>query len=173
MKLTIPNFLISSFRTNHAGETGAVFIYKAILMVSRDNEVIDFSKNHLKTESEHLRMIEDILEKKFRSKLIPLWKIAGFLTGFIPSLFGKNFVFATIYYVESFVEKHYEQQIKSLGSIKKYTHIKRFIKKLQDDEVSHKNEARFSAKKFSTLQVLWGSIINSGSSFAVKLSKKI
>ena len=95
------------------------------------------------------------------------------MTGFIPSLFGKNFIFATIYYVESFVEKHYEQQIKSLGSIKKYTHIKKFIKKLQDDEVSHKNEARFSAKKFSTLQVLWGRVINSGSSFAVKLSKKI
>ena len=171
MKLTIPDFLISSFRTNHAGETGAVFIYKAILMVSRDHED-RFFKNHLKTESEHLRMIEEILEKKYRSKLIPLWKVAGFLTGFIPSLFGKNFIFATIYYVESFVEKHYEQQIKSLGSIKKYTHIKKFIKKLQDDEVSHKNEARFSAKKFSTLQVLWGRVINSGSSFAVKLSKK-
>ena len=57
MKLTIPDFLISSFRTNHAGETGAVFIYKAILMVSRDHEIIDFSKNHLKTESEHLRTV--------------------------------------------------------------------------------------------------------------------
>ena len=68
MKLTIPDFLIPSFRTNHAGETGAVFIYKAILMVSRDSEVIDFSKSHLKTESEHLRIIEEILEKKYRSK---------------------------------------------------------------------------------------------------------
>ena len=67
MKLTIPDFLISSFRTNHAGETGAVYIYKAILMVSRDHEVLDFSKSHLKTESEHLRMIEEILEKKNRS----------------------------------------------------------------------------------------------------------
>ena len=173
MKLTIPDFLISSFRTNHAGETGAVFIYKAILMVSRDHEVIDFSKNHLKTESEHLRMIEEILEKKYRSRLIPLWKVAGFLTGFIPSLLGKNFIFATIYYVESFVEKHYEQQIKSLGSIKKYTHIKRFIKKLQDDEVSHKNEARFSAKNFLHYKFFGEGVINSGSSFAVKLSKKI
>ena len=75
MKLTIPDFLIPSFRTNHAGETGAVFIYKAILMVSRDHEVIDFSKNHLKTESEHLRMIEDILEKKFRSKLVEMQEL--------------------------------------------------------------------------------------------------
>ena len=32
---------------------------------------------------------------------------------------------------------------------------------------------RFSVKKFSTLQVLWGRIRNSGSSIAVKLSKKI
>ena len=52
MKLTIPDFLIPSFRTNHAGETGAVFIYKAIQMVYRDCEVSDFSKCHLKTDSE-------------------------------------------------------------------------------------------------------------------------
>ena len=28
MKLTIPDFLIPSFRTNHAGETGAVLYIK-------------------------------------------------------------------------------------------------------------------------------------------------
>ena len=85
-----PKYLIPMLRTDHAGETGAVFIYRAILMVARDDEIICFAKKHLKTESEHLILIEQILEKKYRSKLIPLWKIAGFLTGFLPSFFGKK-----------------------------------------------------------------------------------
>ena len=103
VNFTLPKFMIPMFRTNHAGETGAVFIYKAILLVSRDKNIIDFSKKHLKTESKHLQLIESILDKKDRSKLIFLWKLLGFLTGLIPSLIGKKFIYATIFYVESFV----------------------------------------------------------------------
>ena len=45
MKLTIPDFLISSFRTNHAGETGAVFIYKAIPAIKKTKGILHvFSK---------------------------------------------------------------------------------------------------------------------------------
>ena len=59
----IPSYLILSLRTNHAGETGAVCIYKAILLISKDNEVVNFAEKHLKTETEHLLLIERILEK--------------------------------------------------------------------------------------------------------------
>ena len=41
----IPTFLIPHFRSNHAGEIGAVFIYKGILTVSKDPEVRDFHTN--------------------------------------------------------------------------------------------------------------------------------
>ena len=64
-----------------------------------------------------------------------------FLTGFIPSLIGKKFIFATIFYVESFVEKHHQEQIEMIKNKKKYSQLKNVIKKLQDDEISHKNEA--------------------------------
>ena len=57
----IPNIIIPDLRTNHAGETGAVYIYKGILLVSKDKEVIEFSKNHLLTEKNHLELIENIL----------------------------------------------------------------------------------------------------------------
>ena len=59
----IPNFLIPFFRTNHAGETGAVFIYKGILKLSKDKDIISFSKRHLITEADHLRTIERLLPK--------------------------------------------------------------------------------------------------------------
>ena len=169
----IPSYLIPFLRTNHAGETGAVYIYKAILLISKDNEVVNFAKKHLKTETEHLLLIEKILEMRHRSKLIPLWKIAGFLTGFIPSLFGKKTIFATIYFVESFVENHYQDQIDMLDSSQKHKQIRNLLKTLQDDEISHKEEAIFEAKKFNKLQKIWGKFIETGSSLAVKISMKI
>ena len=173
MKLIIPKSFIPIFRTNHAGETGAVFIYKAILMISRDKDVISFAKKHLSTEKDHLLLIEDVLEKKDRSKLIFFWKISGFLTGFIPSLLGKKFIFATIFFVESFVERHYQEQINMFNNNRKYSQLKKVIKKLQDDEVSHKNEALMEAKKFNNFHKIWGKIIERGSSIAVSMSKKI
>ena len=59
--MQIPKFMIPHLRTNHAGETGAVFIYKGILIFSRDKKLKIFAKNHLKTESEHLRLLNSIL----------------------------------------------------------------------------------------------------------------
>ena len=38
--MIIPNFIIPDLRTDHAGETGAVFIYKGILLISKDREII-------------------------------------------------------------------------------------------------------------------------------------
>ena len=38
--MLIPSIIIPDLRTDHAGETGAVSIYKGILLVSKDKEVI-------------------------------------------------------------------------------------------------------------------------------------
>ena len=107
--MQIPKFMIPHLRTNHAGETGAVFIYK-ILIFSRDKKLKIFAKNHLKTESEHLRLLNSILPLDKRSKLTFFWKICGFLTGSVPALISSKLVYITIFYVETFVEKHYQHQ---------------------------------------------------------------
>ena len=170
---TLPRFMIPLFRTNHAGETGAVFIYKGILLVSRDKDIVDFSKKHLLTESKHLQLIESILDKKDRSKLTFLWKLAGFLTGLVPALLGKRFVYATIFYVESFVEKHYQDQIDLLYNNKKFKNLSIFIKNLQDDEVDHKDEALIKTDEIKFIHSLWGFVVSKGSALAVNLSKLI
>ena len=166
----IPNFLIPYFRTNHAGETGAVFIYKGILTISKNKDIISFSKRHLETESENLKIITEILPEKYHSKLVFLWKILGFITGFFPALCGDKFVYATIYAVESFVEEHYQDQINLISKDKKYEKIKHLIKRLMDDEVDHKNEAHEKFKNLNFFQRFWSTIVRKGSSFAVKVS---
>ena len=170
------NKLLESFlRSDHAGEVGAVYIYKGILSVAKDPDLVEFSTRHLETEKEHLRKIEEILPSSKRSKLVGIWKIAGYLLGFLPSLFGPRIVFATIEAVESFVEDHYEEQLKYLRAQDNPDHVLiNLLQSCQDDEIEHKNESAIK-KKFTPgiLLNLWMKIVGWGSSSAVKVAKII
>ena len=170
---TIPDILLSHFRTNHAGETGAVYIYKGILKISNDKDIISFSRKHLETEQSHLKTIEDIFPKKEISKFIFLWKILGYLTGFIPAILGNSFIYATIYAVESFVEQHYQAQIKMIVNQKKFYKTQNLIKQLMHDEIEHKKEALTKIKNLSIFHKIWINIVTVGSIVAVRVSKLI
>jgi ubiquinone biosynthesis monooxygenase Coq7 len=170
------NSLLKAFlRSDHAGEVGAVYIYKGILKIATDSELVSFSKRHLVTEESHLRQIEAVLPKKDRSKLVGLWKIAGFLLGFIPALFGPKIVFATIEAVEAFVEEHYEEQLKYLrAQPNPNRELINLLQSCQDDEIDHKLES--AEKKNLTPGIFinfWTKIVSSGSAFAVKIAKII
>ena len=170
------NKLLESFlRSDHAGEVGAVYIYKGILSIAKDPALVEFSNRHLETEKEHLRKIEQILSPSKRSKLVRICKIAVYLLGLLPSLFGPRIVFATIEAVESFVEDHYEEQLKYLRAQDDPDEVLiNLLQSCQDDEIEHKNES--AIKKKSTpgfLLNLWMKIVGWGSSSAVKVAKII
>ena len=169
----IPNVIIPDLRTDHAGETGAVFIYKGILIVSKDKEIIEFAENHLLTEKKHLELIEKILPDNEKSKLLFLWKFLGLLTGLVPALIGKKFIYATIYYVESFVEKHYDEQILKLRKRKSSLKLIQFLEMLKNDEISHKKDSLKRFGKLSFLLRIWGKVVEIGSKTAVSISYRI
>ena len=169
----IPNVIIPDLRTDHAGETGAVFIYKGILLISKDKEIIEFAENHLLTEKKHLELIEKLLPDNEKSKLLFLWKFFGLLTGLVPALIGKKFIYATIYYVESFVEKHYDEQILKLRKRKNSLKLIQFIETLKNDEVSHKEDSLKRFDELSFLLKIWGKIVEIGSKTAVSISYRI
>ena len=173
---SLMNKLLESFlRSDHAGEVGAVYIYKGILSIAKDPVLVEFSKRHLETEREHLRKIEEVLPLSKRSKLVGIWKVAGYLLGFLPSLLGPRIVFATIEAVESFVEDHYEEQLKYLRAQNDPDQaLIDLLQSCQDDEIEHKNES--AIKKRSTpgfLLNFWMKIVGWGSSSAVKVAKII
>ena len=63
----LPPYLAGEMRSNHAGETGAVWIYKGILALSVDGEIRSFAEHHLATEQEHLAFFEDWLSSGHKS----------------------------------------------------------------------------------------------------------
>ena len=56
--MTLPPDVLADLRTDHAGETGAVWMYRAVGALSRDASARAFASRHLATEQDHLRRIE-------------------------------------------------------------------------------------------------------------------
>jgi hypothetical protein len=76
-------WLIAELRSDHAGETGAVWIYRGVLAVSRDEQVRQFAERHLATEEKHLGIMNELLSKKEQSWCLlrsTRWKLLSKLT---------------------------------------------------------------------------------------------
>ena len=107
----LPRQLLQDLRTDHAGETGAVMIYRGVLAVTRDRTLRDFAFHHREAELRHLALMEELLPHRRRSRLLPLWRLSGWLTGALPACIGPRAVYATIEAVETFVDHHYAAQL--------------------------------------------------------------
>ena len=169
-----PSWLVRDLRSDHAGETGAVAIYQGILSISRDPEVRRFAEAHLQTEQGHLELIESRLPRRSRSVLLPLWRIAGFMTGALPALFGRNAVFATIDAVETFVDHHYADQIARLAREGIHADVRAELEQCRQDEVDHRDEARdATTRPAGPILSAWRWMVGAGSTAAVALARRI
>jgi len=168
----LPSWLIAELRSDHAGEMGAVYIYKGILRVTRDTRVRQFATQHLNTEVKHLELMETLIGLEDQSIFIPLWRLAGFFTGAIPALFGANAIYATIHSVETFVDKHYQQQIDRLLNDAEHIHLAEAIEACRQDEVQHRDEAMcFLIRSPGPLLRAWCWLVGFGSSNAVAVAR--
>jgi ubiquinone biosynthesis monooxygenase Coq7 len=185
----IPALLNSELRASHAGETGAVWIYRGALTAdfikglfkrknnksAADKGINAFALHHLETEKQHLHIFENEMPFFRGSFILLLWIAAGFLTGFIPRLIGKDWFYYTIYCVEYFVDEHYEHQISAIqqhgGAPKK---VLTLMRSMQGDEQDHRDEARANMQHPpSFLMKCWGEMIGKGSAAAVSIAKRI
>jgi ubiquinone biosynthesis monooxygenase Coq7 len=178
-----PATLVADLRTDHAGETGAVMIYRGILAASRNAAVRRFAQAHLATEAEHLAAFEPLLPPRQRSRLLPLWRGAGWLTGALPAMLGPRAVYATIEAVETFVDRHYRGQIEAIDRLDpSRTHpplqaLRALLQSCRADEIGHRNEAALqlsrSAKPASLALRLWVASVGAGSRGAVNICRRI
>lgn len=170
----LPADLIGDLRSDHAGETGAVWIYKGMLSVSKDAKVRAFALHHLETESQHLQLMSDLLPPLRRSWLLVPWRAAGFVTGALPALFGPQAVFATIEAVETFVDKHYQHQIDALSHRTEHAALRQVLIDCQHDEQAHRDEAAGNlTQRPGRLLALWCAAVGHGSALAVVLARKV
>ena len=170
----LPRWLQQELRSDHAGEFGAVMIYHGVLAISRDESARQFAERHLVTEQKHLQLMEQIIPRDHRTRLLPIWRLMGWLTGAIPALFGRQAIFNTIEAVETFVDHHYQQQIVRLDPDGEFGLLRQTLVDCQADEVSHRDEAaRLALPKRGAFMRLWCAIVGYGSAAAVVAAKRV
>lgn len=193
--------LEADLRSDHAGETGAVWIYKGAAAAQRlrahSVEAREFVRQHLDSEQQHLDFFDELLEPQHTTRLLPLWRACGFALGFAPAMVGERALFATVEAVETFVEEHYDEQLAYLrdeadrrpaegdgrsarGSVDGVAELVRVIAACRDDEVSHKLDAasRGSPSEAQSRLVAgmlhaWARMIDTGSRLAVVASRAV
>ena len=179
----LPAALVADLRTDHAGETGAVMIYRGILATTRDPAVRRFALGHLATEAEHLAAIEPLLAPRQRSRLLTIWRVAGWLTGALPALVGPRAVYATVQAVETFVDEHYSEQIVSIDALDPdrarppLQVLRALLVSCRADEIEHRDEAGSllsdSTAPSSAVLRLWVWSVDVGSRLAVGICRRI
>lgn len=133
-------------------------IYRGILAVARDEGLRAFARHHLQTEAQHLELIEAVVPHVGRSRLLPLWRMAGWLTGALPACFGAKTVYATIESVETFVDHHYADQLSLIDTLlsdqptsatgetqgleRALLALRDLLATCQQDEQAHRDDAR-------------------------------
>ena len=169
--------LVADLRSDHAGEVGAVAIYRGVLAVSRDADLRGFAQRHLLTEARHQRLIEGWLPAPQRSRLLPGWRIAGWLTGALPALLGPRAVYATVAAVEVFVDQHYARQLRRIDAEPAHALLpllRRELAECQADEREHRDEAlaRCGAQPVPAWLRGWTVLVGRGSAVAVRLARR-
>ena len=130
-------------KVDHAGENGAVNIYRAQSFVARfrnpslRQELIDFQKH----EEHHRKLFAEYLKKHNLRPCVSyhLCGLGGFFLGTATGLIGKKAVFATTYAVENVVLKHLIHQMDYLKGLDREAY--QCVNEIVIDEQEHHDVA--------------------------------
>lgn len=166
--------LIADLQSDHAGEAGAVAIYRGMLAVSRDDALRRFATEHIETERRHLRFFENWLPKRHRSRLMWVWRAAGWQLGAFSAMFGRQAAFRTVAAVETFVEAHYLAQIQIMDSTEGLQSLAAVLREFCDEEVHHRDDASARVTKACGIVASsWAHLIRVTSAFGVRIARKV
>jgi len=170
----LPVALRRDLRSDHAGERGAVSIYRGILLLARDGAVRRFAREHLAVEQSHLGFFERSLPQPLRTRVPWLWALAGFVLGVLATLGGRRGVWLTIEAVEAFVVAHYQAQIDDLAARPGHQRLRSKLIEFQADEAHHRDDAgnRTTARPGLPGRC-WQMLVGRGSAIGVIIARRL
>lgn len=169
--------LAEILRVDHAGELGAVHIYRG------QRAVIDAARGKQRTaaqlaemeghETEHLARFNALLnERQVRPTLLaPVWRAAGFAIGAGTALLGEKAAHACTEAVETVIEEHYAGQIAELQA--RDPTLAAELSKFRDEELAHRDIAVSEGARDAPGYGLLSAVIRAGCRAAIKISEKV
>lgn len=164
-------------RVDHAGEYGAVEIYRGQRAVfsalPRKAQTADLLRKMEEGELEHLRAFDRLLaEHKVRPTVLsPIWRIAGFGLGATTALLGEKAAMACTAAVEEVIETHYAEQAAELQGSNEA--LAETVRAFREDELAHKATAEAHGAQSAPGYAILKAVIQAGCRAAIRLSEKI
>jgi ubiquinone biosynthesis monooxygenase Coq7 len=165
-------------RVDHAGEYGAVAIYRGQLAVferQRGREKITGQLQEMAAqEQEHLDAFDKLLVAGSvrPTALSPVWNAAGFALGAATALLGEKAAHACTEAVETVIEEHYGDQVAELEAAGE-SELAGRMAKFRDEEVAHKELAAAEGAAQALAYPLLSALIRFGCRAAIRISEKV
>jgi ubiquinone biosynthesis monooxygenase Coq7 len=167
--------LAEILRVDHAGELGAVHIYRgqrAVLNRAPGKDRIAFQLQEMEVhEADHLAAFDRLLtERQVRPTLLaPFWRAAGFALGAGTALLGEKAAHACTEAVETVIEAHYAGQIAELESAEPA--LAADLTRFRDEELAHRDQAAAEGARQASGYHLLSAVIRAGCRAAIKVSE--
>jgi ubiquinone biosynthesis monooxygenase Coq7 len=169
--------LAEILRVDHAGELGAVAIYRgqrAVMAAAPGHERIAGQLAEMETqEAEHLARFDRLLtERRVRpTALAPIWRLAGFALGAGTALMGDKAAHACTEAVETVIEQHYAAQVAELAE--REPALAAELAGFRDEELAHRDQAVEQGARAAPGYSLLAAVIAAGCRAAIAISEKI
>ncbi|MCW9034686.1 MAG: demethoxyubiquinone hydroxylase family protein [Rhodospirillales bacterium] len=162
-------------RVDHAGEYGAVRIYKGQLAVLGKSKEAPVLKEMAEQERVHLETFDKLLaDRDVRpTALMPLWHVAGFALGAGSALLGKNAAMACTVAVEEVIDEHYADQVEALVLEEREPELQETFEKFRLEELEHRDLGIENGAKSSPVYTPLTTVVKTGSKLAIWLSERI
>jgi ubiquinone biosynthesis monooxygenase Coq7 len=129
-------------KVNHAGEFGAINIYRSQIMISRlfKRTYVPMLEDFMADEKQHLNIFWAEIQKRNSVKCKSYWLcgLGGWVMGLISALFGKAGIMACTWAVESVVISHLDEQLVYLKQ-KQDWNAYEAVKSILNDEKNHRD----------------------------------
>ena len=169
--------LAEILRVDHAGELGAVSIYRgqqAVFAKAKGREAITAKLGEMEGhEHVHLSAFDALLTKhNVRPTLMtPLWRAAGFALGAGTALLGEKAAHACTEAVETVIEQHYAGQIEELAT--RDPALAAELTSFRNDELAHRDEAVAEGARDAVGYPVLAAAIKAACRLAIKVSEKV
>jgi ubiquinone biosynthesis monooxygenase Coq7 len=131
-------------KVNHAGEYGAIRIYRAQIRVARRlyPDIVPFLEETLGHEIEHCALFRNAMPARGAKpcRVLSLWGNGGLVLGFLTALLGRQGIWICTEAVEATVHRHLDDQLHFLQTRDAELHV--LIAAIQHEELHHLNYAR-------------------------------
>jgi ubiquinone biosynthesis monooxygenase Coq7 len=163
-------------RVDHAGELGAVHIYRAqraVMAAAGKEHIRDLLAHTEAQEARHLARFDTLLnEHHVRPTLMaPIWRAAAFALGAGTALIGERAVHACTEAVESVIEAHYADQIAEIGD--RDPDLAAELSGFRDEELAHRDEALAEGAREAPGYPVLAAVIRAGCRAAIRISERI